>query len=137
MLTRYVQDTFADVDTVTAGDATFFMYDPAQKMPQGNYFATITTADNDYDNVSKLDREGVYRLNMGISKATFRAMFPEEKEYDFAALDVIMPHPSYAQAFWICVVNPRDATFETLKPLLEEAYAVCVKKYGMLTGTSA
>ena len=35
-----------------------------------------------------------------------------------------MPHPVYGRMHWICVVNPSEATFETLMPSLAEAYAI-------------
>jgi hypothetical protein len=42
----------------------------------------------------------VFRLNIGVSRQTFQFLFgPEEIDvqgYDFAALDVIMPHPEHA-----------------------------------------
>jgi hypothetical protein len=31
--------------------------------------------------------------------------------------------------FWICVLNPSAATFQTVQPLLAEAYDLAVKKY--------
>ena len=33
-----------------------------------------------------------------------------------------MPHPVYAAQSWVCVLNPSDATFESLRPLLAEAH---------------
>jgi uncharacterized protein DUF6194 len=43
--------------------------------------------------------------------------------YDFAALDRLIPHPVYAPQSWMSVHNPSAETFETLKPLLLEAYS--------------
>lgn len=34
-------------------------------------FATIVTKDNDFDNVSHLDRHGVFRLNINVSEEIF------------------------------------------------------------------
>lgn len=31
---------------------------------------------------------------------------------------------------WICVLNPSEAAFETLKPLITEAYEYAKEKYG-------
>lgn len=36
--------------------------------------------------------------------------------YDFTALDQIMPHPVYGKMFWVCVLNPSAATFQSLHP---------------------
>jgi hypothetical protein len=76
---QYVADTFAGVDIMRpsegpgAGD-TFLIFDPdrnlepRQQMP----FATIVTKDyGDFDNRSQLDRPGVYRLNIGVSREPF------------------------------------------------------------------
>jgi hypothetical protein len=59
---------------IAAGD-TFFIYDPCcdlddkQRFP----FATIVTKDyGEFDNLSHLDKPGVYRLNVGVSRETFR-----------------------------------------------------------------
>jgi hypothetical protein len=49
--------------------------------------------------------------------------------YEFTRLDELLPHPVYARMNWICVLNPSYETFEQVKPLLAEAYAVAVSKY--------
>jgi hypothetical protein len=73
----------------------------------------------------------VFRLNIGVGRDTFRALFghpPGEDStgsagYDFAALDRLMPHPAYAPQSWVCVLNPSPGTFDAVKPLLAEAHA--------------
>jgi predicted DNA-binding protein (MmcQ/YjbR family) len=35
----------------------------------------------------------------------------------------------YSRNHWVCVLNPSEATFETLKPLLQEAYERAVERY--------
>ena len=84
-------------------------------------FATLVS-NHAHDQASDLDRPGVYRLNVGVGKATFRSLFPEDADQDYAALDVLMPHPVYAAQSWIAVLNPRDETLEKLRPLLHESY---------------
>lgn len=37
-----------------------------------------------------------------------------------------MPHPVYGRMHWICVLNPSEATFEKIKPLLAQAYEIDV-----------
>jgi hypothetical protein len=49
--------------------------------------------------------------------------------HDFTALNQILPHPIYAPQSWICVLNPSKATFQTVPPLLAEAYALAVKRH--------
>jgi len=134
----YVANKFAGVDIqigdegIAAGD-TFFIYDPdrkfegAQRMP----FATIVTKDyGDYDNASNLNRPGVYRLNIGVTRASFVSLLgsPSPEPTDFAALDRLMPHPIYGQQWWISVISPSETTFEHLKPFLAEAYELVVKR---------
>jgi Family of unknown function (DUF6194) len=92
-ITQYIIDTFANVETDTAFGYTFFFYGADHKLP----FATLIGADNDYDRVSNLDRPGVFRLNIGVSKPTFQSLIGASRVdvsgYDFTALDTIMPHP--------------------------------------------
>jgi hypothetical protein len=129
-IAEYITDTFAGVETSTAYDYTFFFYSSERKLP----FATLATVDNEYDRVSNLDRPGVFRLNIGVSKETFQTLFGPGKvdlsTYDFTALDTVMPHPDYAPQSWICVLTPSDATFHhAVQPLLAEAYDIAVKRY--------
>jgi hypothetical protein len=53
----------------------------------------------------------------------------EISSYDFTALDVIMPHPDYAQHHFICVLSPSQETFEKIRPLLAEAHAIAARRY--------
>jgi len=97
--------------------------DDARRFP----FATIVIKEyGDFDNASKLDRPGVFRLNIGISKETYARRVDAEEEYDFTALDRLMPHPVYGRNHWVCVLNPSESTFESIKPLLEEAHAIAL-----------
>ncbi len=141
---QYVADTFTGVNVLRptdgpgAGD-TFFIYDPDRNLdPKRQFpFATIVTHDyGDFDNTSHLDRPGVFRLNIGLSRDTFRLLFDPSKgaeggdrtEPDLAALDRLMPHPVYASQSWVCVLNPRPDTFEAVKPLLAEAYSNAARR---------
>ena len=126
----YVASNFDGVNIMRPDDGpgagdTFFIYDPERDLPDNKQmpFATIVTKDyGDFDNLSKLDRDGVYRLNIGVSRETFRTLFPTDTEHDFAAFDTLMPHPVYAPQSWVSVLNPSEPTFESAKPLLAEAY---------------
>jgi hypothetical protein len=92
----------------------------------------------DFDNTSQLQRADVFRLNIGVSRDTFRALFGSpagedsrtDIDHDFAALDRLMPHPVYARQAWLCVLNPRAETFDTVKPLLAEAYGIVAARHG-------
>src|SRR5690242_7705524 len=70
-ITDYIMNTFAGVETAATLGYTFFFYGPDRMLP----FTTIATADNEGDRVSSLDRPGVFRLNIGVSKQTFQALF--------------------------------------------------------------
>src|SRR5215831_15122724 len=152
-ITRYIADTFDGVDVVVAsretgapevawGD-TFFSYDPERDLEPKHRlpFATIVTKDyGDFDRASNLNRPGVFRLNIGVSKDTYRSMFGQQASppgaagvvdagHDFTALDQILPHPVYAPQTWVCVLNPSDETFQAVRPLLAEAYDLAVRRY--------
>lgn len=140
-ITRYILDTFADVHPATVWGDTFFYYNPDRARPDEVYFATLKSADDDYDNASNLNRPGVFRLNVGIGKESYFSLFearparpgPEgnfDAAHDFAALDRLMPHPVYGRQYWVCALNPGPGTFEALRPLLAEAYQLAVEKYG-------
>ena len=76
----YILQKFENVKVVESGGDLFFMYNKNEKHP----FATIVTKDNEYDNTSNLNREGFYRLNVGLDKDTFMPMFEgltDKKEY--------------------------------------------------------
>jgi hypothetical protein len=131
---RFVAETYAGVDIVApdegvgAGD-TFFIYDPERNLDdkQRFPFATIVSKDyGEFDNTSNLNRPGVFRLNIGLSRGTFQSLFPGptagDPERDFTALDQLMPHPVYAAQSFVCVLNPSFETFHALRPLLDEAY---------------
>jgi hypothetical protein len=114
----YITKTFPGVETAISFGYNMFFYKSDRQLP----FATLISSDYDYDHVSNLDRPGVFRLNIGISKQTFQSLFSTAKvdtdRYDFTALDVIMPHPYYAQQHFICVLSPSEATFEKIPPCL-------------------
>jgi hypothetical protein len=140
----YVSRTFPAAQIVVAsaesgapeiswGD-TFFFHDKENAETTNRFpFATIVTKDyGDFDRASNLNRPHVFRLNIGLSRETFRLLFGvnfSQSDCDFTALDQLMPHPLYAAQFFVCILNPSDATFEkTVRPLLAEAYAVAQKR---------
>lgn len=133
-VSRDITDTFPNVEVAEASGDAFFFVGPDRRMP----FATLVTGDH-YDTASDLDRPGVFRLNIGVSKATYRSLFGTdparfgedgvvETGHDFTALDRIMPHPVYAPQFWVCVLNPGPETFGTVQSLLAEAYDRAVRR---------
>lgn len=142
---QYIAETFAGLEIVRptdgmgAGD-TFFYYDPQHDLDPAHRlpFATIVTKDyGEFDNASQLDRPGVFRLSIGVGRETFRKLHgyapgeggAENTGIDHATLDTLMPHPVYATQLWVCVLNPSSATFESVKPLLAEAYSIVAARY--------
>src|SRR5438309_5183672 len=99
---------------------TFFIFDPERNLPDSRRFpfATIVTQDyGDFDNASDLNREGVFRLNIGVGKQTYQKLFGTDRPYDFTALDELMPHPVYGGNYFVCVVNWGDSTFDSIIPV--------------------
>jgi hypothetical protein len=135
-----ITDFLPNLDILaTAGDY-YLYYDPkdGKGLDRRFPFATLVTSDQ-HDTFSNLAREGVYRLNVGVSKATFQALFPPNEAapvegaattgHDFTALDTIFPHPVYGSMYWLSVLNPSETTFERVKEFLREAYETAEKKY--------
>jgi hypothetical protein len=141
-ITRYIQTSFAGVDPLVGSEEagspevawgdTFFIYDPERSLEGSRQFpfATIVTKDyGEFDNASNLDRPGVFRLNIGVGGETYLSLFGTDAEHDYTALDRLMPHPVYGRNHWVCVLNPSDATFAAVEPLLREAYDRAVERY--------
>ena len=137
---RYICNPFAGITPIAAWGETSFFYNPGKALPRGVYFATLKAKDGDNDNASRLDRPDVFRLNLGITKATYQKLLgPLPKRpsaggvvttgHDFAALDVLLPHPVYGWMAWVSVLNPNPTTFGTIKPLLAEANELAVAKF--------
>lgn len=120
-ITAHITETFEGVDVVTAGGGTFFSCDPEKHWPN---FATLVTTD-EFDQFSNLDRPDVFRLNIGLSPASYKAAVGGQDDPDFTELDRIRPHPVYARQRWVSILNPSWPTFEkAVKPLLAEAYGL-------------
>lgn len=115
-------------------------YNPDHVLKRGVYILTVKEKDGDNDKGSELNRKDVYRVNLGIRKNSFIELFgaiPKrpaageivDMDYDFTALDKILPHPVYAWMAWICILNPSERTFENLKPHIQEAYEYAKEKF--------
>ncbi|RYG73548.1 hypothetical protein EON80_03140 [bacterium] len=143
-----VDETFLDLveyaDTVFAtgtSEQRFFfsrldfgVYDPTGDTPENQKFPFTTLVNSDtHDTASNLGRPDVFRLNIGVSKETFQALFGTGKfedikgDFDFTALDTVMPHPDYGMMYWICILNPSEASSEKVMGWLAEAYEKAVK----------
>ena len=134
------------VDVVEAEGDHYFFYDPQNDQPVDHRFpfATLVTGDR-HDQASDLDRESVYRLNIGLERTAYEAMFgtrpswPKdgfvvETGHNYTLLDRLMPHPVYSPQSWICVLNPSEGTFESLRPLLTAAYERAARSHRKRSG---
>lgn len=118
-ITEYLRLTYPETDVFEMDGATFFSFDPENHWPA---FATILTKD-DHNPASRLSRPGVYRLNIGVDRATFERLVGDAEVLDLAEFDRILPHPDYAKQHWLCILNPSASTFEeVVRPLLALAH---------------
>ena len=131
-----IKTEFENVREVEAGGDFFFMYRDEEKFP----FATIVTSDNEFDSVSNLNRDGFYRLNIGIGKATFQQLFASipvkpgiggyiDSGVDFTRENTLFPHPFYGTMYWVSIVNPTEHSYPQLKGFLDYAYAKAKNNY--------
>ncbi len=117
-LLHYLTSTFEDVQIQTVQGDHYIFYQTERHFP----FATLVTSDA-HDTVSDLNRPGIFRLNIGLSRETFHSVFETDtNDEDYTVLDRLMPHPVYGKMHWVCVLNPGPASVETVKTLLAEAY---------------
>ena len=146
-ISRYICESFSGIVPVVAWGETSFFYNPGRALPRGVYFATLKTKDGANDKASCLDRPGLFRLNIGISKPTYRSLFGQppgrpaaggvvSTGHDFTALDVLTPHPVYGWMAWVSVLNPSTKTFEQVKPLLAEAHGLAAGKFSKRVGVA-
>lgn len=132
---RHITDLDDVVTVEHAGDSFFFS---GRSEDRTSPFATVVTGDHG-ERVSELDRDGAYRLNIGLTKATYTALFgppPRQRDgdgvldtgFDPTVRDRLFPHPFYASQYWVCVIDPSDATFDEVRPLLAEAHEFATRK---------
>lgn len=127
-LIEYIESHFEGIARITATDNHFFYYHADPNEPYDNRFPFVTLMVNDTnDDFSHLSRDGICRLNIGLSKESYEKRFgPATKEtpkIDFKEIDRIFPHPVYSAQRWVSVLNPGERSWAETKELLEEAYA--------------
>ncbi|MDX6321375.1 MAG: hypothetical protein QOF52_1233 [Propionibacteriaceae bacterium] len=119
---------------------TFFYYAPDGVVPQASQpFATIVSKNYPGDDSSRLDRPGVFRVNIAAGKEEFIAhtgRTPRDIDADVDAgapapdaLDAVIPHPVYGPLGWLAVNNPGPATGEEVIRLLQQAYRLARARY--------
>jgi hypothetical protein len=122
-----------DVNVVEAWGETSFFYNPANLLARGTYFATIKDKDGKGDSGSCLDRNGVWRLNLGVSAKTFSDLFGAkpvrpakgkviEGPWNFTEVDTLTPHPVYGWMGWVAILNPGITSWQRCQSLIEDAH---------------
>ena len=112
------------------GDS-FLFYDPdGSEANRKHPFATLVVSDYPgFDTSSQLDRDGVFRLNIAVGRTAYERLLghsptahaEHSADYDYAELDVLLPHPIYAGQGWVSILNPGPRTAELAQRLLVEA----------------
>ena len=119
-ITSWITTTYPETMIARAMGATFFSLND-KHWP--NFATIVTTDEHDMGTPSNLSRPGVFRLNIGVGKATFERLVGGQADPDYAALDTLVPHPVYAKQRWIAILNPSRGSFDaTVKPLIDEAH---------------
>jgi len=138
------------VDVLTASEAmgapaiawgdSFFYYDPAQSIPADRRFPFATIVTKDYpgfDEASNVNRDGVFRLNISVGRRKFEELigYPPAQhdehhtDFDYTAIDTLLPHPVYASQAWVSILQPGERTDEKARSLLTEAHRRAVARY--------
>lgn len=130
---KWILGTYPGIVVCDAYGERCFFYNPESSPSRGVYFATIKESDDQNDNASCLDREGVFRLSIGVGKESYHRFFGDvparprtggvvRVDVDFTAMGVLMPHPMYAWLGWICINNPDDSVLHQVAMLLDQSY---------------
>ncbi len=116
----------------------FFHVGPDRRQP----FATIVEHDvPGFDEDSRLDRPGVFRLNVDLGRVEFTRLFgfpprdfdAHRHEFDFARLDTVLPHPGYARYGFASIVMPGPQVLPEVDRLLAVAHARAVDRHQRAT----
>lgn len=126
-------DRFEGTRVVEAWGERSIFYNPGLLLPRGVYFATVKEKDGDNDKASQIDREGVFRFNVGTTKPLFLERFGPpparpgkggvvDGPWDFTAADTLTPHPVYGWMSWVAVLNPTSETLTDMSEIVEAAF---------------
>ena len=135
-----VRTSFEGVVTKPSWGETALFYNPGRRLPNGVYFCTFKDRDGAHDRASALARPGVFRVSIGVLPETYVKLFgpryarpPKggivDTGHDFAALDVLTPHPVYAWMGWIQILSPTQTSYVQVRPLIEEAHLIAIAKF--------
>ena len=129
------------------GETSLF-YNPGNVLPNGVYFCTIKDHDGENDTASKLNRNNVFRLAIGLNPKTYFKLFGQkpprppkggvvETGHEFDQLNELMPHPIYAWMCWAQILSPTSEKFSGVFPIIEEAHKAAVQKFTKRTANNA
>ena len=121
------------------GDS-FAIYDPDGDLPPARQrpFATVVVRDvPGWDVESRLDRADVFRVNIEVGSRRYAELLghptaahaAHRSAYDYAADDVLVPHPQYAAQGWVSVVCPGPRTGDLVRRLVADAHAAAVRRW--------
>jgi erythromycin esterase-like protein len=125
-VTCVIADEASGAPRISWGDR-FFSIGSDGRRP----FATIVEGDvPGFDEESRLDRPGIFRLNIDIGREEFQRRFgcsprelPDHRQgIDFARPDEVLPHPSYGTYGWACILNPTPQRLPEVDLLLAYAH---------------
>lgn len=106
----------------------FFYYAPDGQVPQREQpYATIITKNYPDDASCDLDHPGRWRLNIHVGTDAFVELTGENPRagatvHDYAATDVVLPHPLYRRQGWVSITNPGASTHALAGRLLGQAH---------------
>ena len=121
------------------GDS-FFFYDPEGNTAENQRLPFATLFIHDYagwDTESHLDRDGIFRVNIALGRNGFEQLLgyappdhaAHHEEFDYAASDVLLPHPIYASQGWVSILNPGERMSSQLRRLLDDAHSLAARRY--------
>ena len=124
--------TLDNVQRVENFGYSFFFVGDDHRLP----FVSIADSDNDFDSVSNLGRDGIFRINIGVSRETFESLLADSstENVDYSVLDVFLPHPHYSKQRFVCILNPSGENAETVKRLIVEAHSIAAARLQRRTG---
>lgn len=122
----YVTESLENVQGLESWGYSLFFYGDDHILP----FVSIAKSDNEYDSVSNLNRDGVFRVNIGVSKETFNRLFNDPKMgWDYTILNSFIPHPHYSAQHFICILNPLEEKLEETINFISEAHLIAKTRY--------
>jgi hypothetical protein len=119
---------------------TALFYNPDKQLPNGVYFCTIKEKDGANDKASRLDREGVCRVAIGLPPTSYERLFGGKPArpakgcivstgHDFTQINTLMPHPIYAWMSWAQILSPSQEKFDDIFPHIIEAHHSAIVKF--------